>query len=72
MLDAVQNELDSSAVSKSSKSEMMWDIIKQLQSDITEIRREHKGEKRGRSPKKRDKKGGIKNDQPQGVKKVGV
>ena len=28
---------------------MMWDILKQLQSDITEIRRERKGEKRGRS-----------------------
>ena len=59
MPDAVQNELDSPAVSKSPKSEMMWDILKQLQSDITEIRRERKGEKRGRSPTRsisRDKK----------------
>ena len=37
---------DNSAVNKSPKSEMMWDILKQLQSDIMEIRREH----RGRSP----------------------
>ena len=37
---------DDSAVNKSPKSEMMWDILKQLQSDIMEIRREH----RGRSP----------------------
>ena len=37
MTDAVQNKLDSSAVSKSPKSEKMWDILKQLQSDITEI-----------------------------------
>ena len=50
MPDAVQNEIDSSAVSKSPKSEMMWDILKQLQSDITEIRRERKGEKRGKGP----------------------
>ena len=50
MPDAVENELDSSAVGKSPKSEMMWHILKQLQSDITEIRRERKGEKRGRSP----------------------
>ena len=61
MPDAVQNELDSPAVfySKSPKSEMMWDILKQLQSDITEIRSERKGEKRGRSPARsisRDKK----------------
>ena len=37
---------NNSAVNKSPKSEMMWDILKQLQSDIMEIRREH----RGRSP----------------------
>ena len=75
MPDAVQNELDSSAVSKSPKSEMMWDILKQLQSDIMEIRRECKGEKRGRSPTRsisRGKKWRYKNDQAQGVKNVGI
>ena len=54
---------------------MMWDILKQLQSDITEIRRECKGEKEGEVQHDQFpevKNGGIKNDQAQGVKTVGI
>ena len=54
---------------------MMWDILKQLQSDITEIRKKRKGEKRGGSSTRsisRGKKRRYKNAQAQGVKNIVV